>query len=164
MIALALLLATSAQPAAEAPAAPAPVLHAGTRVMTRTLEPLSSRTAAQGQRFRLRVVAPVLVDGLIVIPAGAEGVGEVRLVDQKGMMGKSGRLQIAPLWVEVGGARILLDGAAGEKGESNVGPVVIGLPLVGPAAGFISGKHAVIPVGTPLEGRVHADLPLRRAQ
>lgn len=147
---------------AEAPAS-APVLRAGTPVAMRTLEPLSSRKADQGQRFRLAVVAPVLVDGLLVIPAGVEGVGEVRRVVAKGMMGKPGALEIAPLWVEVAGARIPLEGAAGGKGEANVAPIRLGIPLVGPAAGFISGKDAVLPAGTPVEARVRSDLPLRRA-
>jgi hypothetical protein len=31
-----------------------------------------------------------------------------------------------------------------------------------PAFGFVSGTHAVIPAGTELPARIHADLPLRR--
>lgn len=170
MIAAAFLLAMLAAGAQAPAAAPAPppvaagamVLRAGTPVLTRTLEPLSSRNVQQGQRFRLAVVHPVLVDGLVVIPAGAPGYGEVRRVVEKGMMGKSGKLEIVPLYVEIGGARILLDGLAAGKGESNLAPVVIGLPVF-PAFGFISGTHAILPAGTDLPARIHADLPLRRA-
>jgi len=164
---LAALLLTAAQPAATPlPPAPAeaapPVLRAGTPVLTRTLDRLSSRDARQGDRFRIAVVRPVLVQGLVVIPAGAAGYGEVRRVVEKGMMGKSGRLDIVPLFVEVAGARILLDGEAAGRGEDNVAPVALGWPLVGSGLGFISGTHAVIPAGTDLPARIHADLPLRR--
>jgi hypothetical protein len=163
------MLAAAAQaPLAQSPAPPpaaaeAMVLKAGTPLLTRTLEPLSSRDVQQGQRFRLAVVQPVLVEGLVVIPAGATGYGEVRRVVEKGMMGKSGKLEIVPLFVEVGGARILLDGEAAGKGESNLAPVVISLPVF-PAFGFISGTHAILPAGTDLPARIHADLPLRRAE
>jgi hypothetical protein len=171
--AAALLLAlAAAQGAAPAPAPPppiaapsaGPVLRAGTPVLTRTLDRLSSRDARQGDRFRIAVVQPVQVDGLVVIPAGTQGYGEVRRVVEKGMMGKSGKLEIVPLFVEVGGARIALDGTAADKGESNLAPVVLAWPLVGSGLGFISGTHAVIPAGTELAARIHADLPLRRAE
>ena len=171
MSALAALLLAAAQAAQPAPAAPppaaaaptaGPVLKAGTPVLTRTLDRLSSRDARQGDRFRIAIVQPVLVDDLVVIPAGATGYGEVRRVEEKGMMGKSGKLQIVPLFVEVAGARIALDGIAADKGESNLAPVVLAWPLVGSGLGFISGTHAVIAAGTELPARIHADLPLRR--
>jgi len=116
----------------------------------------------RGDADRIAIVRDVLVDGLVVIPAGATGYGEVRRVEEKGMMGKSGKLQIVPLFVEVGGGRIALDGIAADKGESNLAPVVLAWPLVGSGLGFISGTHAVIPAGTELPARIHADLPLRR--
>lgn len=164
------LLAGQAEPPAPvaappaAPAAAGPVLKAGTPVLTRTLDRLSSRDARQGDRFRIAVARDVLVDGLVVIPAGTLGYGEVRRVVEKGMMGKSGKLEIVPLFVEVAGARIALDGAAADKGESNLAPVVLAWPLVGSGLGFISGTHAVIAAGTDLPARIHADLPLRPAR
>lgn len=173
MTGAAVLLLVAAQAAQAAPDVPpaavaapplsGPVLRAGTPVLARTLERLSSRDARQGDRFRIAVVQPVLVDGLVVIPAGTQGYGEVRRVVEKGMMGKSGKLEIVPLFVELGGARIALDGAAADKGDSNLAPVVLAWPLVGSGLGFISGTHAIIPAGTDLPARVHADLPLRRA-
>jgi len=153
--------APAAPPAAAAAPAAGPVLKAGTPVLTRTLDSLSSRDARQGDRFRIAVVQDVLVDGLLVIPAGTTGYGEVRGVVEKGMMGKSGKLEIVPLFVEVAGARIALDGAAAGKGESSLAPLVLGVHVF-PAFGFVSGTHAAIPAGTDLPARIHADLPLRR--
>jgi hypothetical protein len=166
---LALAAAQEAQPVPlpppiHAPLMSGPVLKAGTPVFTRTVDPLSSRTARQGDRFRIAVVRDVLVDGLVVIPAGASGFGEVHRVIEKGMMGKSGKLEVVPLFVEVGGARIALDGASRDKGASNLAPVLLAWPLAGPAMAFVSGTDARIPAGTALDAQVHADLPLRKAE
>jgi hypothetical protein len=163
------LLFVAFEPAAAQPAvmaAPAlssgPVLRAGTEIGMTLLEPLSSRTARQGQRFALEVTNDVSVDGLLVIPRGTRGVGEVDTVIEKGMLGKSGRLAIRPLFVEIGGARILLEGSARGKGDSGLGPVVLAAPLIGLSAAMFSGRSAVIPAGTPIVGRVSRDLPLAR--
>ena len=71
-----------------------PVLLAGTPVRMETAEPLSSKTAREGQRFEMTVIEEVRVGGLLVIPKGARGVGEVSRVKEKGVFGKSGKLRI----------------------------------------------------------------------
>jgi hypothetical protein len=141
-----------------------PVLAAGTRVPMRTTEALSSKTAHQGQRFGLEVTEAVLVDNLVVIPQGARGVGEVRRVVEKGIFGKSGKLEVQVLFVTVAGNRIRLDGRAVDKGSSGAVGVALGLPLVGISSAFISGTSARIPAGTLLDGFVYEDLPLRPAE
>ena len=156
-LAASVLLASAA--AAQAPA----VLAAGTPVVLKTLQPLSSKDAVQGQRFALEVTEDVLVQGALVIPKGARGVGEVSRVVEKGMYGKSGKLEVRVLFVEIGGTRIRLDGAVRDKGKSNLGAVVVAAPLIGLVAGFVSGTHAVIPAGTAVTGHVYQDLPLVRA-
>lgn len=151
------LLASAA--AAQAPA----VLAAGTPVALRTLQSMSSKDAIQGQRFPLEVTEDVLVQGALVIPKGARAVGEVSRVLEKGMFGKAGKLEVRILFVEVGGARIRLDGVVRDKGESGLGPVVLAAPLIGLSAGMFSGTHAMIPAGTLVTGHVYQDLPLVRA-
>lgn len=162
---LTLALPASAQRPPVESMAPAgtPVLRAGTRVPMRTTQALSSKTARQGERFSLEVTEPVLVDGLVVIPKGATGVGEVRRVVEKGVFGKSGKLEVQVLFVEVAGSRIRLDGRARDKGSSGVAPVAIAMPLIGISSAFISGTSARIPAGAPLDGFVYQDLPLRQA-
>lgn len=167
-LAVAGLLAAASQGAGtvQAPVPPRqadPVLAAGTRVPMRTVEALSSRTARQGQRFGLEVTEAVLVDDLVVIPKGAPGIGEVRRVVEKGIFGKSGKLEVQVLFVTVGGSRIRLDGRTRDKGSSGAVGVALGLPLVGISSAFISGTSARIPAGTAIEGFVYEDLPLRPA-
>jgi hypothetical protein len=140
-----------------------PMLRMGTRVPMRTTQALSSKTAHQGQRFDLEVTEAVLVDGLVVIPRGARGVGEVRRVVEKGVFGKSGKLEVQVLFVEVAGSRIRLDGHSRDKGASGVAPVAIAMPLIGLSSAFISGTSAKIPAGAPVDGFVYQDLPLQPA-
>jgi hypothetical protein len=128
----------------------------------KTLEPLSSKRARQGQRFGLEVSEDVRVDGMLVIPRGARGVGEVSRVVTKGVMGKPGKIEVRALFVEVGGARIRLDGKAADKGESGAAPVLLTAPLVGLSAAFFTGKSAVLPAGSAIQGFVFQDLPLVR--
>jgi hypothetical protein len=137
-----------------------PVLRAGTVVPMRTLETLNSKTVRQGQRFALNVSADVVVDGLVVIPRGARGTGEIARVVSRGMFGKPGKLEVRMLFVEAGGARIRLDGRAAERGKAKTGVVVAGAVLIGVSAGFVKGKSAEIPAGTEVAGYVYADLPL----
>lgn len=160
LIAAALLAAAPAGTAAQV--APAAVLRQGTPVALKTLAPLSSRRARQGQRFDLEVMDEVRVDGMLVIPRGAHGVGEVSRVVTKGMMGKAGKIEVRVLFVEVGGSRIRLDGTASDKGASGAAPVVLAAPLIGVSAAFFTGKSAVLPAGSSIQGFVFADLPLVR--
>jgi hypothetical protein len=160
LVAAALLAAAPA--GAVAQMAPAAVLRQGTPVALQTLAPLSSRRARQGQRFDLEVMDEVRVDGMLVIPRGARGVGEVSRVVTKGMMGKAGKIEVRVLFVEVAGRRIRLDGTASDKGASGAAPVVLAAPLIGVSAAFFTGKSAVLPAGSSIQGFVFADLPLVR--
>ena len=159
---LAAALIAAAPFAVAAQVAPGPVLRQGTPVPMTTLAPLSSRRARQGQRFNLEVMDDVRVDGLLVIPKGARGIGEVSRVVTKGMMGKPGKIEVRVLYVEVGGSRIRLDGKARDKGASGAAPVVLAAPLIGLSAAFFTGKSAVLPAGSAIEGIVFQDVPLVR--
>ena len=41
--------------------------------MVRTVDPMSSMTATTGQKFKVEVDADVVVDGVVVLPAGTQG-------------------------------------------------------------------------------------------
>ncbi|HEX8263280.1 MAG TPA: hypothetical protein VF547_10450 [Allosphingosinicella sp.] len=159
---LAAVLLIAAPVGAGAQPAPGPVLLKGTPVVLKTLAPLSSRRARQGQRFDVEVSDEIRVDGLLVIPRGARGVGEVSRVVTKGMVGKPGKLEVRVLYVEVAGRRIRLDGVASDKGASGAAPVVLAAPLIGVSAAFFTGKSAVLPAGSTIEGFVYQDMPLVR--
>jgi hypothetical protein len=167
-------LAPSATTAADAPSAAVPdapaaaperlVLAAGTEVRLANGLELHSLTARQGQIFPLTVAADVRVGPYLVIPRGSPATGQIARVGEKGMFGRSGKLDLTVLYVEVGGRRIRLTGQTRRKGTPGTAPVIVTAILVGEWAGFISGTSAVVPVGAELSAFVLEDIPLAVAK
>ena len=132
----------------------------GTRIPLRTLETLSSRKARQGQRVPLEVASDVVFDGIVIIPKGTKAAGEISRVTAKGVLGKSGKLGLRVMFLELGGQRIRLDGEARDKGSSGAAPVVLAAVLIGVSGAFVTGTSAVLPAGTEVEGLLHDELKL----
>lgn len=76
------ILATAAIGSPIAQAQERPMLPEGTVITVTTDEPLNSGTMQQGEEFTTSVIDSVEVEGLIVVPAGSEIVGEVTQVRQ----------------------------------------------------------------------------------
>jgi hypothetical protein len=143
----------------EASAAPAPapavVVPQGTQLILETLAELSSRDARTGQQIPLKVVGDVLVDGELVIPGGSQAVGVVVEARDTGGMGVNGRLEIAPLYISIGGETVRLTGGESYSGKTKA-DAVVGLAITG----LVSGRKATIPAGTKLGARVLRDIRL----
>ena len=168
------LLAQSVVPVLAAPtvAAIAPpvttnaILRTGTEVPLRLSEELTTqgKKLRVGQRFRLETAAPVVVQGVTVIPAGSPAVGEVTDVRNKGMWGKSGHLAARVLYVTVNGHQIRLTGAFDDKGVAGgVGAVAVSALVFLPAGFFMTGTSARVPVGAAVKGFVDEDVQLSLA-
>ena len=93
------------------------------------------KAARVGQRINLEVASPVEVNGVTVIPAGTPAWGELTGVRNKGMWGKSGKLDAQMLFLRVNGRQIRLTGAFDDKGVTGTGAVV-GAVLLLPLPGF----------------------------
>ena len=139
------------------------LVPAGTPVRFKTVDPLDSRTATQGQRFRLEVVEDVTVGSVVVIPRGTAAVGEVEAVSGKGMVGKAGKLALQPLFIELAGKRVYLVGTSSEKGKDATGGVAAASILASGLFLFVTGKSASVAPGTPLLGRIRTDVFLPAA-
>ncbi len=142
-----------------APAAPAPTrtLVAGTPIVVILDEDLSSKTNAVGDRFRIVVAGDVLLDGMVVIPKGAIGYGEVTFRGGKGAFGRAGILGIALRSLDLNGKTVELDGRYREEGKDNgaaAGAVVFTAGIFGAA---VQGKTSIIPKGRELRGRIGED-------
>lgn len=153
-------LATAGTAQMTTPRSTSTVLRGGTEVPMKTVRRISSLHARQGERFDLEVTQDVLTSGRVAIPKGSRGIGEVRRVVSKGMMGKSGKLEVQVLFVEVGGRRIRVDGLAADRGKAGTIGVVGAALLAGAFGGFVTGTSAVIPAGTEISGYVFKDVQL----
>lgn len=134
---------------------------ANTTVDLEILDLLNSSRQKRGDRFRLRLAAPVIVDGTTLVAEGAEGVGEVVHAAAARGGGAPGELLIAARWLEVDGQPIPLRGLKlGLTGGDNSG-MALGVSFAaGPFAMFIRGREIEIPAGTRVHARLAGDATL----
>ena len=150
----------SAPPAAVAGAACCRVAG-GTVVQLETTELVSSRDRKHGDRFGLRLGAPLVVDGRLVAPAGTPGVGEIVHADRARGGGKPGELILAARYLQLGTIQVPLHGMKlGATGKDNTRTSLAVATAIGPFALFIHGGEIEIPPGTPAQARIVADIDL----
>jgi hypothetical protein len=158
-------------PAAMAPAAPVAaiiqpatdtVLRAGTPVPLVMAESLTTKgkKLREGQRVRLTVASDVRLGTAVVIPAGSLAEGEITEVRNKGMWGKSGRIEARVLNVRVGERLVRLSGTFDDKGVTGTAGVVAAIAFVPVAGFFMTGTSASIPAGAGVRGFLDEDLRL----
>ena len=99
----------------------------GAEIQLMVIREVNSRTAKPGDRFVLRVNAPVEVDGQVAIAVGASATGEVVSVNGTRAVGGSGRLTVRLLSVETRWGPIRLSGSRRTEGDSNAGGVIMGV-------------------------------------
>lgn len=138
------------------------VLRAGTPVVLRLMEEVTTKKKAArvGQRFMMEVAEPVQVNGVTVIPSGTPAWGEITGVRNKGMWGKSGKLDARILYLRVNGRQIRLTGTFDDKGVTGTAGVVGAVALVPIAGFFVTGTSAVLPKGGTVGGFIDEDVSL----
>jgi hypothetical protein len=162
-------IASPAQPAAIAPLAPqavilsAPmesVLRAGTEVPLVMAESITTngKKLRIGQRVRLTVGSDVRLGTSVVIPSGSPAEAEITDVRNKGMWGKSGRIEARVLNVRVGDRLIRLSGSFDDKGVTGTAGVVAAVALIPVAGFFVTGTSANIPSGSGVKAFLDEDL------
>lgn len=152
--------ATDAAPAASPTAAPGAsgpccTLVDGTFLDLEIAEPLSSKTAMRGQRFKLRLAKPASVDGVVVLPAGLEGVGEVIHAARARGGGKPGELLVAARFLNGPDRQIPLRGLKlGGRGQDTT-TTALGVAIaLGPVGFFVRGGEIEIPVGAAANAKL----------
>lgn len=149
-----------------APVVAAPVanatLRAGTPIALRFMEEVTTKDkqARIGQRVRMEVSSPIIIDGVTVIPAGSPAEGEITGVRNKGMWGKSGRLEGRALFVRVNGRQIRLAGAFNDRGVTGTAGVVGAVAVVPIVGFFVTGTSATFPMGGEVGVFIDEDVPL----
>lgn len=166
-VAAAALLAANV--AAQEPTAPAPAdtpapsmirIPAGTIVEVELAAPLSSRTSQIGDRFALRLAAPLLMDGREIAPAGTPGAGEVIDADSSGFGGRQGKLILSGRYLEIGGQQVRIRGMriTGVGRDRSTGAMALStIPYVGIGALFVHGGEIEMPEGASGVARIAAD-------
>jgi len=122
----------------------------GTEVPLLFVDPLSSATNAEGDRFTLRVDGDVKIGGRVAIKSGSIAVGTVTNAHKRGFMGKPGELNVNLDHVSVGDDRVRLRASKGKTGDSKVGTTVALTILFGPIGLLKRGHDIDIKPGTPI--------------
>ena len=145
--------------AAPALAAEAKILPKDTEVRLALETPVSTATAKPGDIFRLRTLAPIVVDGVERVPAGAPATGQVVHAQKSGAFGKAGELILAVRRIDVA-PPIPLHKLEPLVGRDRTNGVAAASAAIGVFAAFIRGGQIVVPVGTEVVAYVAADTPL----
>lgn len=143
-------------------ASSAAMLRTGTPVPLKMSEMITTKgkKLKVGYRVHLEVAEDVRVNDAVVIPAGAPAIGEVTDVRNKGMWGKSGKINAQVLYVTVNGRQIRLAGQFDDKGTTGTAGVVGSAVLIPVAGFFMTGTSAKIDIGAPVKAFVDEDVPL----
>lgn len=136
------------------------ILRAGTDVPLVMSESITTngKKLREGQRIHLAVASDVRLGTAVVIPAGSMAEGEVTDVRNKGMWGKSGRIEARVLNVRVGDRLIRLSGTFDDKGVTGTAGVVGAIVLLPIAGFFMTGTSATIPAGSGVKAFLDEDL------
>ena len=125
--------------------------------------PLTSRTSRHGDDFPIRLAAPIVIDGVELVPAGTAGLGEVVHGARSRMGGGAGELTLAVRYLEHAGARIPLHRLryfqAGRSNEQAATAIAM-TPYIGVVALLITGREVRVPAGTVVQAQVAADTAL----
>lgn len=153
------------------------VIPAGTRLTVRLNEELSTANTRKGAVFSTRVEKPIVVDGRVVVPAGALAYGRIlevrrnKRVDRPKLDGTLTSLMIGgrevPIVTDVVGAEGKRGGGLVKVGAGTLIGGLAGAPVAGAAVGagvaaVMKGSDLVIPAGTIGEVSLKKDVILSR--
>lgn len=142
------------------PDAASRVLRGGAQVRVRFLHEITTEDKASkvGDRPRMEVAENVTVDGVTVIPQGTPVTGELTAVRNKGMWGKSGKIEGRVLNLSLNGRTIRMSGAFDDKGVTGTAAVVGAVLLIPVVGFFVTGTSARIPAGGQISSYVDEDI------
>lgn len=141
---------------------PEAVLPAGTEIQLKMAETVTTKGDGwdEGDEFSLNVATDVLLGQYVIIPQGTKAKGKITWLTSRGAFGKSGKMDIELLYLEMGGRRINIDGTYRQEGNGSTLATVGGVIVASVFAGFITGKSGVIPQGRELMATLESDLPV----
>jgi hypothetical protein len=169
--------APAAQPVAEAAPAPAPAaasvpeitpvaptsvtIAPGLSVPMSINAELSTSRNKVGESIAFTVTQDVIANGVVVIPRGTRGVGEITMRSGRGMFGKSGKMEIAFRYLDMDGMRVPLEGSHFQAGNGNTAGTVGAVLAAGVVGGLVvTGRSANVAEGTEFTARTVDALPV----
>lgn len=133
----------------------------GTKLQIELTKELSSKKAKVGDAVPLRLVQNLIINDVVVIPAGSEVRGVVTKTRKAGGLGRGGKLEFTIVSVNtINGVEVPLQYTKGEHGASDGGAVAV-VAFVSIVGGiFMKGKNVVYNEGLRFDAAVTADVDL----
>jgi hypothetical protein len=144
------------------------VLQEGSAVAVQLVDRVSTQSAKAGEAIAIRLAAPVIVDGQVVLPVGTPGAGHVVQASGPGLGGKGAKLVVSADYITVGGGTVPLGGmqltGTGKDHTTAADIASLGgwfsLPL-GFVGFAVTGGEIEIPAGTNAAAKVAHTTNLR---
>lgn len=134
----------------------------GTVLQIELTKEISSKKAKVGDAVPLRLVENLIVNDVIVAPAGSEVKGVVTKARKAGGLGRGGKLEFTIVsFKTINGVEIPLQYTKGEHGAGDGGAVAVfaAVSIVGGL--FMKGKNVVFNEGLKFDAEVTADTDLK---
>jgi len=131
------------------------VIPEGAVVELEVTQTVSTKTSVRGDKFGLRLVQPIVVEGKVLAPAGLTGVGEVVHAAKAGMAGKAAELIVTARYLDDDGVAIPLRGlniATHSKSLSDEATAAV--IAVGVIGLLVKADEAAVPAGTRATAKV----------
>ncbi|MBR6712525.1 MAG: hypothetical protein IKI76_05950 [Selenomonadaceae bacterium] len=134
----------------------------GTILQVELTKELSSKKSKVGDAVPLRLVENLIVNDVIVVPAGSDVKGVVTKARKAGGLGRGGKLEFTIVSVKtINGVEIPLQYTKGEHGAGDGGAVAV-VAFVSIVGGiFMKGKNVVYNEGLKFDVQVTADTDLK---
>jgi len=124
----------------------------GTEFEVLTTEEISSKTASENDPVNFKVAEDVKINNRVVIAKDTLVKGIVANVEQRGHLGKGGKLGLrVESTTTVDGQKVKLRAAKGKADTGTVGSTIALSVLISPLFLFRRGNHAVIKPGTKIK-------------
>lgn len=125
-------------------------------------EDISSKTIKTGMPVPLQLKENLIVNDVVVAPAGTEVAGIVTKATKSGFFGRSGKLQFQILSLNtINGVKIPLQFITKKEAGSDGGAVAVATTLTIVGGFLMKGKNVTYKAGSIFEARVTADTDLQ---
>lgn len=133
-----------------------------TEMEVELIDGLSSKTSREGDTIRFKTIENLIINDVVVIPAGTEVLGVVDKSRKAGGLGRGGRLEFSIISVKtLNGIEVPLEYTEKKHGAGDAGSVAVfaAVSIVGGL--FMKGKNVVYNKGQRFTARVTADTDLQ---
>ncbi len=134
----------------------------GTVIDVELTSEISSKTCHKGDIVPLQTLSNLVINDVMIIPAGTKVNGVVTVARKNGMFGRSGKLEFTINEVKtLNNIKVPLQYVGKKKAGDDGGAVAVAAAVTLVGGLFMKGKNVSFPAGTEFEATVSSDTDLQ---